>query len=56
LDSLVALLIAIVVAYHALRLMRRAQIELRDRRSSHVEKSARPEASRQPSRREQGLD
>jgi cobalt-zinc-cadmium efflux system protein len=31
LDSLVALLIALVVAYHALRLMRRAQIELRDK-------------------------
>jgi cobalt-zinc-cadmium efflux system protein len=34
LDSLVALLIAIVVAYHALRLMRRAQIELREKRST----------------------
>jgi cobalt-zinc-cadmium efflux system protein len=33
LDSLVALLIATVVAYHALRLMRRAQIDLRDKRS-----------------------
>jgi cobalt-zinc-cadmium efflux system protein len=39
LDSLVALLIAIVVAYHALRLMRRAQIELRDKRA-HPDKSA----------------
>jgi cobalt-zinc-cadmium efflux system protein len=57
LDSLVALLIAIVVAYHALRLMRRAQIELSDKLSSHMEKSARPEASRQPApRRGQGLD
>lgn len=32
LDSLVALLIAIVVAYHALRLIRRAQVALRDNR------------------------
>lgn len=32
LDSLVALLIAMVVAYHALRVMRRAQIDLRDNR------------------------
>jgi cobalt-zinc-cadmium efflux system protein len=30
LDSLVAFLIALVVAYHALRLMRRTQIELRN--------------------------
>ena len=34
LDSLVALVIAIVVAYHALRLMRRAQMDLRERSAS----------------------
>lgn len=34
LDSLVALVIAVVVAYHALRLIRRAQIDLRDKRAS----------------------
>ena len=33
LDSSVALLIAIVVAFHALRLVRRAQIDLRDKRT-----------------------
>jgi cobalt-zinc-cadmium efflux system protein len=34
LDSLVALLIAIIVGYHALRLVRRAQIELRETRGT----------------------
>ena len=34
LDSLVALVIAIVVAYHALRLMRRAQLDLRGKRGA----------------------
>ena len=34
LDSLVALVIAIVVTYHALRLMRRARTDLRDKRRS----------------------
>jgi len=42
LDSLVALLIAIVVAYHALRLMRRAQIELRDKRTPPSQTARKP--------------
>jgi cobalt-zinc-cadmium efflux system protein len=40
LDSLVALLIAIVVAYHALRLMRRARADLRDQ-PIHLSRTAR---------------
>jgi cobalt-zinc-cadmium efflux system protein len=36
LDSLVALVISIVVAYHALRLMRRAQIDLRGKRAAQA--------------------
>jgi cobalt-zinc-cadmium efflux system protein len=42
LDSLVALLIAIVVAYHALRLMRRAQIDLRDKRTPPSQTARKP--------------
>lgn len=40
LDSLVALLIAIVVTYHALRLMRRARTDLRGK-STHLSQTAR---------------
>lgn len=42
LDSLVALLIAIVVGYHALRLMRRAQINLRDKRNPPSQTAGKP--------------
>jgi cobalt-zinc-cadmium efflux system protein len=42
LDSLVALLIAIVVAHHGLRLMRRAQVDLRDKRTSPSQTARKP--------------